>query len=284
MQALETSSFVTIIEAVTVLSNNSSPSIYRSSNVPRRVFWLVLALLCGVLVVFASCTNLIATNQSATPVNTPAPLQSGGLGLTKAEWEKQHRLVREVNLPTDADYYVYDSSPTYYWSDGYSVYFWSEEGQVTDDSRVVGIGVDARQVLSDMLRVRPDTIGSYVSPDQKRLVAQALIPSDAELQGTSETMHFDFERYHSKSLETRYLPLASVSNPWYDDPPGTIYVRYWLSTGIGIMAGPFGHAPFPKPTPTPMNTLEPIVEPTESYVPPQPVETPPKPVQTVIAP
>jgi hypothetical protein len=76
------------------------------------------------LVALAALLVPLLTACDSTPASpTPRPLASGGLGLTRAEWERKHKFI----LAIPGSDYIYDSfAPPLF---GYRVNYWQEGAQ-----------------------------------------------------------------------------------------------------------------------------------------------------------
>jgi hypothetical protein len=157
------------------------------------------------------------------PSLTPTPLPSGGLGLTRAEWEQHHTFI----LAIPGSDYIYDgfNKPLY----GYRVNFWQEPDTNDPAARISAMAVDTRLVLSDTGRIPPTTAATAtLTKEQMQEAVRVLLLADAERQGTespSGTPTFT-ETYQSNLLKTIYPPLSTLKDPWGDLPPGTIKVLY----------------------------------------------------------
>jgi hypothetical protein len=177
---------------------------------------LAIAALGALLLAF-----LVACD--TTPASpTPRSLASGGLGLTRAEWERKHNFV----LAIPGSDYIYDSfRPPLF---GYRVNFW-QEGSDDPSARISAMAVDTRLVLSDTGKIPPDGAGTAkLSKAQMQQAVRALLPADAERQGeeipgASGTFT---ETYLSYLIKDVYPPLSAHKDPWGSRPPGTISVAY----------------------------------------------------------
>jgi hypothetical protein len=159
---------------------------------------------------------------STPPSPIPQPLASGGLGLTRAEWERKHTFV----LAIPGSDYIYDGfNPPLF---GYRVNFWQES--VNDPSaRISAMAVDTRLVLSDTGKISSTTAGTAnLDKAQMQQAVRSLLPVDAERQGEESpgaTGTFT-ETYTSNLIKSIYPPLTALKDPWGDQPPGTIRVVY----------------------------------------------------------
>lgn len=198
---------------------------------------LLQACLCITLSLLAGCT-------SSTPTTAPATFASGGIGLTKVEWEQHHTPSSAV--PTQ----LFES--TSYDNNQYGVFFWCDwpQNRCTAESRVSVIGFDTHSKLLD----------------EQHAKIRALLPTDAQYQETIQhaTGHFT-ELYYSALLASRYPPLDAVPDPWINSKPGTISVFYdsggpivRITAGIGSPPQPYLPTLTPLPLgslPTPVRTL-----------------------------
>lgn len=241
-----------------------------------------------ILVVLTGCTGA-----AATP--TPDAFQSGGLGLTKGEWERQHHKLTSVDYLSS--FYFYDYENLQSGASGYAVRFWSEDAQLTNETLISSIGVDVRFVLSgtDGLNIE----AYLLTPDQKHKAVSTLLPADTQFQRRIDQFEVQgsySDIYYSKSLAGRYPPLPSVGDPWGKDPPGTIRASYYQAgPGVSISAGskrppslPTPTSPAPTETETPLPVPSPVPTTSRSEpLPPPPVRTggpPPRAVPTGVAP
>src|SRR5947209_380547 len=102
----------------------------------KQRFLLLLALAALLLPISLACDN-------AAQPPTPVPLGSGGLGLTRAEWEQKHTFI----LAIPGSDYIYDGyNPPLF---GYRVNYWQQAAGVDSAARISAIAVDSRLVLSD---------------------------------------------------------------------------------------------------------------------------------------
>jgi hypothetical protein len=153
----------------------------------------------------------------------------------------------------------------------YAVTLWYDRsgGQNIRDAILYGMGFDPQSL----------------DPEGEHAEARNYLPADAVLQGiypSADDTGGYVATYNSKSLATRYPPLASVPDPWVDSVPGTIHV-YYARGKAGIRAAlrepqtppdpteppptktPFILLPTPLPTepqpPSPVPSLSPLLEP-----------------------
>lgn len=219
-------------------------------------------LLSGIWLLYL-CLMLIATACGGRG-EAAKPYASGGLGLTRAEWEQHHTLGAgrgEVG-------YKYDMKNKQ-WDTGYTVFFWSEQSDAPNDAIVSSLGVDTRDVFSDTQNL--DWYEMVKQFPKMQAAVRFLMPADAQLVSTSnsERSHTTNEVYHSESLKNRYPTLPFSKVPWGGEAPGTIHVSYSgevASSRAGILAGPGNILRLPTPPPPPTDT--PL--PTYPYAPPVP--------------
>ncbi len=190
----------------------------------RRLWllWLMLVL------VFAFILAIFAIP------NPPAPsgFISGGLGLTRAEWQQYYR-------PCETCFQALFSEPTYE-DDAdilYSVSFWPEGWLSSGQARITGINPFAWQFEGETAQS----------------LTHRLLPSDAQFEATVQDPEADGEFvdiYHSDSLETRYPQRLFAPDPWRGTKSGTIYVLHGHSLAITIPADRYApRLPLPMPTP-----------------------------------
>lgn len=216
--------------------------------------WPLLALLCVMLSLIAAC---VGPKDSGSKVDS---FQSGGLGLTLAEWERRYNLSPlETPVPS--------AKAVWYAERHYAVTLWDDGsgGQNVTDALIYGISFDPKSF--DM--------------EEQQAEARSFLPVDAELQEVklnqaTDRIHY-IAIYHSRSLAARYPPLPSVPDPWKGMVPGTIRVSYGGGlTGISavLQEPPELHEPTePPPTRTPFILL-PTPLPTEP-LPPLPLPSQP---------
>jgi hypothetical protein len=230
----------------------------RSAAVRTGRHWLLSVLLCVMLGLTTGCVSPKDSSSNADSY------QSGGIGLTLAEWERRYNL-SPIETPVPLASYVR------YAERDYDVGLWYDrsEGQSIRDALIYVIGFDSQS--SD--------------PDEQHAEGRSYLPADAVLQeiyvDVSNSGGY-IARYHSKSLAARYPPLPLVPDPWEGSVPGTIRVRYgWGGTGVGAALQelpplrepteppptktPFILLPTPLPTepqpPSPVPSLSPLLEP-----------------------
>ena len=227
----------------------------------RSLFRLSKALLAVcVVAVLAGCARNSTSTVSPAPSKPEQSFLSGGLGLTKSEWEQEHTL---VSSSIYGDYY-YEGLPsrTENWL---RVYFWSEQGAPVEDAPISRIDLDAYLAFSE-------TIGSGglpISFEQMERGVATLLPADAVLEKTEEIpsgQSRTVQIYFSDALARRYAPLSSGKTPWSPAPneasvssssdlrPGTIRVVYNHGSSVSISAGgnsiPWRYYFTPEPTRT----------------------------------
>lgn len=224
-------------------------------SVPAYRCGSLLLLLCVLLSLTTGC---VAPKDSSTTGDT---FESGGIGLTLAEWERRYNLSPIETPPPLARYMRYAERHL-------SVTLWTDKstGPSIRDALISGIGFYPRSF----------------DPEEELAEARSFLPADAVLQST----HIDASDsggyvaiYHSKSLAARYPPLPSVPDPWKGRTPGKIVVAY--ARGIDGITADLQEPPIPQepteppPTETPFILL-PTPLPT-APIPPLPVPSEPAP-------
>ena len=157
---------------------------------PRLVLPLLLALI--VLAAFAVPTW-----------PAPAPIASGGLGLSRAEWNAHHTLTLDSGS-SERRQDFYDNQ--------LRVFFWPEGWLAADQARI--------KVISS---------SQDHSASEARAASRGLLPADAVLQRTvaDPNMAFGFiDVYHSAALRDQFPGRLFAADPWGGRPPGTFYVEY----------------------------------------------------------
>ena len=212
---------------------------------------------------------LVALALSSCTASAPpqaSPFASGGLGLTKGQWEQQHKAVTE---PRHSGGVGYDGGKYY-------VIFWSDQPpSQTADSPISFIAVNTGQAVNAALA---------------RQIVPALLPEDVQFQ-RSETPGDRLgttDYYFSPALATRYPAIGVVGSPWQTLPVGTIKVTYGAGMlparlqPILITAGEMGIPPTAQPSEENVPSTSTWVPPAlRTVVPPLPVLTgPPLPVPT----
>jgi len=165
---------------------------------------ITLALSASVVLVVAGCN--VASHRSS------ANFASGGLGLSRREWERRHG-------PALAQ----DSAEVHYRSqDGGSFFIGFVNGNVHSLRR---------------FEAKP------LSLDEARNEANQLIPTDSSLTRTFTffaNKEAVLDRYHSESLKSRF---SGESSNWTGGEPGDFTISYSTSApdntvdGFGIRAG-----------------------------------------------
>jgi len=224
---------------------------------PHR-HWLLLALLWIMLSLSAGC---VSPKDSTNNADT---FQSGGIGLTLAEWERRYNLSPIETPPPLASYVRYAER-------GYTVSLWYDrsQGQSIRNGLIYAIGFDPQSL----------------DPEGEHAEARNYLPADAVFQEiyVSATDRGGYvARYQSKSLAARYPPLTYAPDPWEYSVPGTVRI-YYAQGRAGIRADlrepqippepteppptktPFILLPTPLPTepqpPSPVPSLSPLLEP-----------------------
>ena len=233
---------------------------YASVRACHRWFcrWTLLVLLGIPISLSAGC---VSPKDSTSNADT---FQSGGIGLTLAEWERRYNLSPIETPPPLASYVRYAERD-------YDVGLWYDRSG----------GQNIRDAIIYVMGFKPQSL----DPEEEHAEARSYLPVDAVLQGInlSATNSGGYvATYHSKSLAARYPPLPSVPDPWKDSVPGTIHV-YYNQGKAGIRAGlreprippdpteppptktPFILLPTPLPTepqpPSPVPSQSPLLEP-----------------------
>lgn len=159
-----------------------------------------------------------------TPVlPTPVPpVTSGGLGLTRAEWEQIHGKANTVRASS-----VYEPIP--FRGRGsewvYTLYFWNGGAGYSLDATVEYISYNV-----------PEPKGITMAQARER--ARQFIPNDAKLLRTGGDTWVT-EIYHSEWLAGRYVAWSGTSDgglrgtePFYGEPPGTFSVDYFDTSNM----------------------------------------------------
>jgi len=255
---------------IPLMRSRSQRDTWSSSDQPQSAavrtcrHWPWLALLCVTLSLAVGCGG---PNVSSTKADS---FQSGGLGLTLAEWERRYNL-SPMETPVPWAQHVR------YAERNYELTLWYDGSP----------NQDVRDALIYVISFRPQSTDT-----EKRLIeARAFLPADAQLRemkervGVSAELGGRFAVYDSKSLGTRYPALASVPDPWEGKTPGTIYINYdaAMVPDVSVVAGVTDLPPLPVPTePPPTNTpfiLLPTPLPTEPKPPlPMPSGVPTEPL------
>ncbi len=159
--------------------------------------WQYLLPCLALLMLVTGCGSRSQSTASAA-------FESGGLGLTKAEWEQHHTLSSNNFLQNGA--LGYDSK-------NYEVYFWNADRAFPPTAPIILMWL-------------------YGPHDHiNETFVRTLLPSDAQLKDTiPRGWEGTFTQvYYSRSLSTRYAPLplaTGVVDPWKESSPGTIYATY----------------------------------------------------------
>ena len=158
------------------------------------------------------------------------PFQSGGLGLTRAEWQQQYVPAYEpIRLPF--------TEPVY--EDGeqrslYSLDFWPEGWLNGAQARITTI----------------NPFGWGPGPEPPAMLIQQLLPADSQQVhdplALEEPAGAFVAIYYSASLATRYPARLGAPDPWRGARLGTFYVISGHSLVITIPAS--GYAPPQVPT------------------------------------
>jgi hypothetical protein len=196
--------------------------------------------------------------------------QSGGIGLTRAEWEKTHK-------PDPLATHIGWERAAYYPESRYGVTYWHEDpqSQKPEDARIAEFIYKTRNPTSE------GQLAEMV----------ALLPADAQLQekgqitGNVQARGDLWYIYHSQSLETRYPPLPDAPDPWKGKTPGTIYLECcYNGNGVTIRAQ-LARLPYKLPPTEPPPTITPFVLlPTAIPTlpgPPKPVPSLPPPIPSI---
>lgn len=223
--------------------------------------WPLLLLLCVVLSLTTGCVAPKDSSNEAASIGKVDTFQSGGLGLTLAEWERRYNLSR-LDSPDPL------SRSIEYAERHFAVALWADRstGQDIKDALIAQIGFYSESR----------------DPEGQHADARKFLPADAVLQTIyrdSSDRGGHIAVYHSKSLAARYPPLPSVPDPWGGEVPGT--VRIGFARGItGVTAG-LQDPPRPTeppPTKTPFILLL-TPEPTKPLpLPPLPLPSQPAPL------
>ncbi len=187
--------------------------------------------------------------------STPVPYASGGIGLTKAEWEKIHKLY-DFN---ERDYYRYDVTMREQGRENYYlVDYWRERGKTTGTSRIFLIALSTELRLTNP----KDSPGGEV---QKMI--KDLLPADAKYVKQMYPGEWSgHDIYQSETLKSLYPPIPGAQSPWDDGEPGTVHVFYAYTPDTGsapqggraslaITAGIRSPPAMPPTTPEPTVTI-----------------------------
>jgi len=165
------------------------------------------------------------TLTSMPPDATAPPFLSGGLGVTKAEWEQEHgpgTPVGDGSFTYGADYMAGPAFTVYFGQAPYNL-------SLTDDSLVNAIE-------------RNWPPAEYKSLSVARRAALQLVPADAVLIKTDTSVqHPPLDIYQSRSLADRERAFHVADLPWDGGPLGTFHVYYQGASaslfGISIDVG-----------------------------------------------
>jgi len=211
----------------------------------RPCHWPLLALLWIMLSLSAGCVSPKDSSSNADS------FQSGGIGLTLAEWERRYNLSPIETPPPSASYVRYAEHH-------YTVILWYDRSQRNNIRDAIIYGI----------RFYPQS----VDPDEQHAEARSYLPVDAVLQGIgidpTESGGY-LAKYHSESLATRYQPLTAVLDPWEHSVPGTVHIFYAQGVNGVIAAVQEPRIP-PEPTEPPPTKTPFILLPTPLPTEPQP--------------
>src|SRR6476469_3435719 len=136
----------------------------------------------------------------------PAPIESGGLGLSRSAWNTRHTLTLD---PPSSGVPVRQQD---FYDNQLRVYFWPEGWLAADQARIKVISSSQDHSVSDA-----------------RAASRGLLPADAVLQRTVADPNIAFgfiDVYHSDSLREQYAGRLFAADPWGGRPPGAFYVAY----------------------------------------------------------
>ena len=192
-----------------LMKSTDRAPILMASGAPKRRLQVGGVLLLGLVFV------VIGLYAAPNPPTSPQ-FRSGGLGLTKAAWDRQHTVTHNTAYAPDlfAGIEFYDQD--------IAVTFWPEGWLNLAEARITSI-------QSGLL--------SGPAPDTARTASRELLPADAQLQQTMSDPTAPgtlIAVYHSASLATRYPPRVWAPDAWEGFLPGTFYIRYSSSFVIGI--------------------------------------------------
>jgi hypothetical protein len=223
----------------------------------------VLTLASCVICLLTACSPGSLRDGSSSVSSSIGKFASGGLGLTKAEWEQKYKL-------TDSSpdgLYTYDERPSPR-ANAIFVYFWSDQGAPVENAPISRINLDLFAVLMEPAGYT-DT---YPSLAQMEPFVTSLLPADAVLEKTEKVGRWStiVQTYSSDTLATRYPTLSSGKTPWFRESPlsppaeykpGTIIVDYaeggpYVSITAGEEGIPWRYTP-PPPTPYPTRAPDP---------------------------
>jgi hypothetical protein len=239
--------------------------------IPRAL--LALTFASGAIWLLALWSSSVVSPGSSLPSSAADTFASGGLGLTKTQWEQNHAFADSD--PVETYRYLYDRTHPLYWR-GTEVYFWGEQGAPLENAPISRIFFNAPIVLSETTGYR----GEDVTLEQMEPLIRTFLPADAVLVKTEkfpDRWDTIVQTYHSDALASRYPTLSSGKTPWsresfspdFGPPgykPGTIFVDYheggpYVSITAGEDGTPWDYIQPPPPTRTPRPPL-PEPEPT----------------------
>ena len=158
------------------------------------------------------------------------PFQSGGLGLTRAEWQQRY-------VVAQTDFALPFTEPVYEDRDHKSLYgldYWPEGWLNGAQARITTI----------------NPFGWGPGPFPPAGFVQQLLPADSQRLrqdvGVGPDGRTAVDIYYSASLATRYPPRLGAPDPWQGTRPGTFYVFTGHSLIITIPWCSCG--PLPVPT------------------------------------
>jgi hypothetical protein len=150
-----------------------------------------------------------ATSEIAAPIGgARGRFPTGGLGMSLAEWEKEHGEADEIGVYPTSDVRFVDGTRQSY----YQVYSERSKG------RVFSISYEVRHVAGEDL----EAVRAKV-----RSMASQLLPGDAELVDSrpASGVYPATELYESRYLRGRY-PRPESAAVWGDAEPGSVTVEY----------------------------------------------------------
>jgi hypothetical protein len=244
------------------MKSNCSSATVMSLDLGSR---LVAVLLIASAMLCTSCASVLSTNHVDS-------FETGGLGLTRGDWEKTHKpdpTARPIGYERNA----------FYPDGGYHVSFWYEDPQTqnSQDAKINQIWFKGRASTDEAQLAEAVTL----LPADAQLVEKGQVP----LQSGTANRGDSWAIYHSKSLETRFPALPSAPDPWKGHNPGTIYVGYATHTNYITISADLVRLPVAEPTSKPPEVtptitpfvLLPTAIPTQPR-PPRPVPSLPPPV------
>lgn len=183
------------------------------------LFLLLTAILAG-------CTVSLSTPTTAPPAASPAALtvfQSGGIGLTKATWDRSHS---DIFTPPTGDYFIYDGGR-------YEVTFWHDLSQRTPtaDSMISMIAFDTQAH----------------TPETQLAAFRPFLPADAQRE--PPTPYAGREIWYSPSLVNRYPTLTGALQPWGKAGAGRISVIFKNGNSDVRIVAYLNYPQAPRPVP-----------------------------------